>query len=69
MDIKEKIKELASSAAHNSITPESLGAILMALYEATEKCELINKEKDVNTKSAFSEKEDDEPFFIPISIH
>lgn len=35
MDIKQKIRELAASTAKNSITPESLGAILMAMYEAT----------------------------------
>lgn len=55
MDIKEKIKELASSTAHNSITPESLGAILMALYEATEKCMLDNTEVIANIEKAIKE--------------
>lgn len=38
MDIKQKIREMAASTAQNSITPESLGRILMAMYEATEDC-------------------------------
>lgn len=35
MDIRRKIQELSEATAQNSITPASLGAILMAMYEAT----------------------------------